>query len=113
MTIASPKLPVAGSARPAEGHRAHMSRLARQSFRPHDDRDRVEALGRFAGRNTIVGSDEGQRHEVGHFRHGSLLARIGVKSPAHIGVRDSLHQFAYLRLQIFVRNDQRTHAEMA
>ena len=46
-------------------------------------------------------------HEVGHFRHGSLLAGIGMKSPAHIGVRNGLHQFGYLGLQIFVRDNQR------
>ena len=41
------------------------------------------------GRNAILGSDEGQRHEVGYFRHGSLLAGISMKSPAHM--RNSFH----------------------
>lgn len=30
-----------------------------------------------------------------------------MKSPAHIGVRDGLHQFTHLRLQKFIRNNQR------
>jgi hypothetical protein len=87
------------------------SRLARQSFRAHDDRSRVETLGWFAGRYAIVGSDEGQRHEPGYFRHGSLLAGIGMKSSAHIGVRDGLHQFGDLGFQIFVRDNQRESEE--
>jgi len=95
MTLASPKSPVAGSGS-AKGNGSYMAWLARQSFRTHDHRHRIEAFGRFAGRNAIVGNDKGQRHEVGHFRHGSLLARIGVKSPARVGVRDGLHQFAHL-----------------
>jgi hypothetical protein len=84
-----------------------VSRLARQSFGAHDDRNRIEAFGWLAGRNTIVSSDEGQRYEVGHFRHGSLLAGLGLKSSPNKGVRDGLHQFADLGLQIFVRDDQR------
>jgi hypothetical protein len=32
-----------------------------------------------------------------------------MKSPAHIGVRDGLHQFVHLGLQKFIRNDQRTN----
>ncbi|WP_349643982.1 SOS response-associated peptidase family protein [Bradyrhizobium sp. LTSPM299] len=75
------------------------------AFRAHDDRDWIEAFGWLTSRNAIVGGDEWQRHEVGHFRHGSLLAGIGLKSPAHIGVRDGLHQFAHLRFQILVRDD--------
>jgi hypothetical protein len=39
----------------------------------------------------MVVSDEGQRHEAGYFRHDSLLAGIGMKSPARVGVGDSLH----------------------
>jgi hypothetical protein len=54
----------------------------------------------------MLSSDEGQRHEVGYFRHGSLLAGIAMKSPARVGVGDSLHQFADLGLQIFIRDDQ-------
>jgi Nucleotidyl transferase AbiEii toxin, Type IV TA system len=88
-------------------HGADMARLARQSFRAHDDRSRVEAFSRLASRNAVVGSDEGQRHEVGYFRHATLLAGIGMKSPAHIGVRDGLHQFAHLKFQKLVRDDQR------
>jgi len=38
-----------------------------------------------------------------------LLAGIGVKSPAHVSVRDGLHQFAYLGLEKLVRHDQRLH----
>ena len=46
---------------PAERNGSHMSRFARQRFRAHDDRHRIEAFGWFAGRNAIVGSDKGQR----------------------------------------------------
>jgi hypothetical protein len=84
-----------------------MSGFARQAFRAHDDRCRVQALGWFAGRYAIIGSDEGQRHEIGHFRHGSLLAGIGMKSPAHIGVRDGPPQIGHFGFQIFVRDNQR------
>ena len=84
-----------------------MSRFARQRFRAHDDRHRIEAFGWFAGRNAIVGSDEGQRYELGYVRHGSLLAGIGMKSSAYKSVGDSLHQFADLGFQIFIRHDQR------
>jgi hypothetical protein len=83
-----------------------MSWLARQSFRTHDDRDRIEAFGWFAGCSAIVGSDEGQCHEVGYLRQGSLLAGIAMKSPAHIGVRDGLHQFTDLAPQVFIRDNQ-------
>ena len=69
ITLASPNSPVAGLS--AERNGSHMSRFARQRFRAHDDRHRIEAFGWFAGRNAIVGSDKGQRHEVGHFCHSS------------------------------------------
>jgi len=36
-----------------------MSRFARQSFRAHHNRDRIEAFGRFASGYPIVGGDEG------------------------------------------------------
>jgi hypothetical protein len=39
----------------------------------------------------------------------ALIAGIGMKSPAHIGVRNGLHRFADLDFQIFVRNDQRAN----
>jgi hypothetical protein len=35
--------------------------------------------------------EERQRQEIRYFRHGSLLAGIGMKSPAYIGVRNRLH----------------------
>jgi hypothetical protein len=69
-----------------ERHGAYMSWLARQRFRPHDDCNRIKAFGGLASRNAIVGGDERQRYEVGYFRHGSLLAGIGLKSPPHKGV---------------------------
>jgi hypothetical protein len=31
----------------------------------------TQAFDRFASRNAIVPGDEGKRHEVGYFRHGS------------------------------------------
>jgi len=46
---------------PDEGHGSNMSWLARQSFRAHDDCDRIEAFGRLTGGNTVVCGDEGQR----------------------------------------------------
>src|ERR1700733_832800 len=59
----------------AEGDSSDMSRFARQSFRTHDDRRRVEAFGWLAGGDAVFGSDEGQCHEVGHLSHGMPPSR--------------------------------------
>jgi hypothetical protein len=107
MTFASPKFPVAGSPVRLNATAPTCPGL-RDSFRPHDDRSWIETFGWFTGRYAIVGSDEGQRHEVGYFGHGLLLAGIGLKSSPHKGVGHSLHQFADLGFQIFIRDNQRT-----
>jgi hypothetical protein len=38
---------------------------------------------RLARRTSIVGSDEGQRHEVGYFRHGSILRLLSNRFPVN------------------------------
>jgi hypothetical protein len=40
-------------------------------------------FGRLARRTSIVGSDEGQRHEVGYFRHGSILRLLSNRFPVN------------------------------
>jgi hypothetical protein len=50
---------------PAEGHGSDMSRFAGQRFRAHDDRGRIEAFGRFAGRNAIVRTTRAQAASSG------------------------------------------------
>ena len=41
-----------------------MTFLARQRFRAHDHRDRIEAFGWLASRNAVIGGDKRQRDVV-------------------------------------------------
>jgi hypothetical protein len=51
-----------------------------------ENRRWIETFRGLAGGNAVVGSHEGEGDVIGHFRHGSFLAGIGMKSPVHIGL---------------------------
>jgi hypothetical protein len=58
ITVASLKSPVAGSPVRENATAPTRPRLSRKSFGTHDGRIGVEAFGRLASRDAIVGNDE-------------------------------------------------------